>query len=645
MKYQLFPGGVTNYMRLSSLQYQPECVMNSNHHLHRSGLKLFLLAVLLPVGVIAQNIIIAGRVVVIEIWAPLPYSTISNFDKGSVNATNANNEGSFSIQLPVTPDSVKVSMIGYRSEKLNGAANFGPGHITIALQRAEKLLEEVVIKPLNALDIIRQAIARLPSSQPTKSFQTTGFYREIIRDREHYFSVAEAVFTTQFDPRKKDYTLRLDKGRAKEDVSYTQLFEDYHPGGGPQEAMKNSFLVEIPAFLNNKELGKFEFKRLPGSVYDGEQLYVIGFDQKADIKQALEMGTIFINAEDFSIVRYEASTSPRGLSFIRGLTGSDKMFADLLGIEFQHKGWKRKATFIKVENLSFLNYAESEHQISYKQKRKQLDLDLVLSLQLLLSPQQDTLKQKITKEEEWKKKDLVRNLPVTFDPAYWGMSETISPTKELTEIVNGISSANKRPLAFGALSGWNKYNEPLFVTYPTGDSIIFVPTARSHWEDNHTGPFLYRNLDQEEAIEALVKISKNSDPTAPPDNGFQQSGIMIRDSSAGSEHHLALTIGTSGGKKLKLILSETRDGKKISETYNLQDPVAWLKIERKGSDVIVSKKLPAEGLWQVIKTYSANWSNPRLQAGLCSSVRFPGDAPKMRPDIRAVYSNIKIGPR
>jgi hypothetical protein len=125
-------------------------------------LLIFLLAFFLPVSIYAQQISISGRVIDLQNAEPLPSSTISAYYKGRLSVIIANKDGDFNLQLFSVPDSMIISMIGYRSKKINGGAGFNINNLTISLGRSQ---------------------------------------------------------------------------------TYTQLFENYHPGGGPQEAMKSSFQI------------------------------------------------------------------------------------------------------------------------------------------------------------------------------------------------------------------------------------------------------------------------------------------------------------------------------------------------------------------------------------------------------------------
>ena len=173
-----------------------------------------------------------GKVLDAITGEPLPAASIILFSSGKKTGLVANKEGVFSFTASV--DSIRVSMVGYRSKTIFSKEFINKNYFEVRLEVVAAELSEVIVKKTTALDIIKKAIAAIPSFQPTENFENKGFYREIIKDKENYFSVAEAVFAAQYYPVKESYKLKLIQGRSKEDVAYTRLFEDYHPGGGTQ---------------------------------------------------------------------------------------------------------------------------------------------------------------------------------------------------------------------------------------------------------------------------------------------------------------------------------------------------------------------------------------------------------------------------
>ncbi|HEX4373655.1 MAG TPA: carboxypeptidase-like regulatory domain-containing protein, partial [Puia sp.] len=468
----------------------------------------------------------------------LPGASIIIYHSGNITGLVANKEGRFVINSASQFDSIHISMVGYYSktfskEKINGLAS-----VEIKLDPAPAELHEIVIRPITTIEIIKKTIANISSNQPQNNFENKGFYREIIKDKDNYFSVAEAVFEAQYFSSAKNYKLKLIQGRSKEDVAYTRLFEDFHPGGGPQAVAENGFITKVPEFLNIKDINKFHYKIDSIVQLDGRSLFHISFDQNAGVKEALDKGFMLIEMDDLAIVSYDIYNSPVGTPYIKSLTGSEKIFAEILNIDLKRKGWHTHVDFTNINNKWLMGYAETEYALSYKQPKKKLDLDLTINIQLAFTELNKTINKEITKDEEWKKKNIISNLPTAFDPAFWGNNNIISPTEQVKNIIDNITKNNKELPTGDSLTGWKYFNQDLFVSYQTNDTITLIPIMKCNWEDDKTGGFLFKEMDSDFVTEIKITIVKNSDNNDLPDRGFQQAGIMIRSENDPKENYV-----------------------------------------------------------------------------------------------------------
>jgi CarboxypepD_reg-like domain len=573
---------------------------------------------------------------------PLPGASISIFKAGRVSGLVSNKEGRFAMAELPGYDSVKFSMVGYRSKVFYEKELTSNHYLEIKLVPAPSELQEVVVKPPVAIEIIKKVIAKIPSYLPADIFESKGFYREIIRDRENYFSVAEAVFLAQYFPQKETYKLKLLQGRSKEEVAYTRLFEDFHPGGGPQSVAGNSFITGRPDFLNLKKISSFNYKIDSLLQFDGRWLYSISFDQKPGIKEALEKGRLLVDMDDYAVVRYEAANSPLGSAYIKNLTGTDKVFAEILNIDFQRKGWKRRVDFTRVNDKWLMSYAEAEHAIGYKQPKKNLDLDLIISIELLMTDLQLPVTKEISKDEEWKRKNIIANLPGVFDSAYWGNNNIISPTANVNNIVAGISKNNNDAPAGNAMHDWQYLNRNFFVASQRADTILLIPVMKCLWEDDETGGTLYKEMQGDFSIESKINLEKNSNPAETPDKGFQQAGIMIRSYDTAKENYLLLTTGTGGNPNPKVFFKKTTDNKSKTVVDKKQTMNGWLRMEKRGKTITAFFKEEHTTEWNKVGEYEIDWLKDKVQMGLAVFASFSGSGPKMHPDMKAVFSQLKI---
>lgn len=569
---------------------------------------------------------------------PLAGATLTIYSQGKISGLVANKEGRFI--LSGSTDSLKVSMVGYYSKFLKKEQLLSSVFIEIRLEIAAAVLPEVTVRPLTALDVIKRAIASINTDKPNRNFQNKGFYREIIRDNDNYFSVAEAVFIAQYFPSAKDYKLQLVQGRSKEDVAFSRLFEDFHPGGGPQSVAGKDFTVSRPEFLNSGYLKDFIYKIDSLVYFDNRWFYHISFDQRPGVKKAYDKGYLLVDKETYNVLRYEVENSPAGTPYIKDLTGTDKIFAEILNIDFKRKGWKRRVDFTSVNNQWVMSYAAAEYVIGYKQPKKELDLDLTIQVELAYTELLDTIHREINKAEEWKRKNLIANLPSAFDPSFWGNHAVISPTEKIDSIISRLSQKNNDIPAVSSIAGWEYFNRNQFVTWQAADTIMMQPFVKSRWEDEETGGMLFRQIENDFIAELKIDVAKSSDESRLPDNGFQQGGLIIR--NAGNENYVLMSVGTAGNPGSKLFFKKTIDGKSKTVITKLDNMYCWLKLIRKGNTVETYCKSTEQGEYKKAGAYKLDWLKGKLQFGLVAFAGFSGQGPKMKPDVKVIFTQIKV---
>jgi hypothetical protein len=251
----------------------------------------------------------------------------------------------------------------------------------------------------------------------------------------------------------------------------------------------------------------------------------------------------------------------------------------------------------------------------------------------------------IDADEEWKRKNLVRNLPSVFDPGFWGNNNIISPTEQVKTIVETISkNNNEQSMAGKQVSDWQYMNRNLFVSYQDEDTITMIPIMKCWWEDDKSGALLFKEMHGDFSIETKINISK-SNSAEMPDKGFQQAGIIIRKKDDQKENYIFLSIGTGGNPAPKISFKKTIDSKSKTLTEKVENMNGWLRMEKKGNKLTVSYKSEINNKYKTIGEFANEWLNSDIQIGLAAFAGFPGDGPKMKPDMKAEFTQLKIETR
>ena len=378
--------------------------------------------------------------------------------------------------------------------------------------------------------------------------------------------------------------------------------------------------------------------------FDNRWLYHISFDQKPGLKESLDKGYVLIDTEDDAVVQYDVQNSPLGEPYIKSLTGSDKIFAELLNIDLKRKSWKHRVDFTRIKDKWVMSYAETKYSIAYKQPKKDLDLDLTISIALAFTELYRPITKPIIKSEEWKKNNIVANLPTAFDSAFWGNNNIISSTEDVKNIIANLSKNNGDLPAAPSVAGWQYLNRNLFVSFKRNDTITLIPVMKSNWEDDITGGLLYREMDSDFVIKSKINVVKNSDNSAEPDRGFQQAGIIIRSMNDSSENYVFLSVGTGGNPNPKQFFKRTINNKSKTVVEKRTAMKGWMRIEKAGKKVIAYFKDDDSSDYKKAGEYNLDWLDGKVQVGLAVFAAFSGDGPKMKPDIKANFVQVKIEP-
>ena len=562
--------------------------------------------------------------------------------------TITNEEGLFSLALPPAADSVKVSHLGYAPATY--AVPPGGDTLRIALMPSSYELAGIVVRPRDPVEILGRALAAIPRHSPPRPFGGMGFYREIIRDSAGYLSVVEAVFQLANFPEEdagERRQLRLVQGRSSEEVRATRLFEDFHPSGGPNMTAGLDLRLYRPDFLQAERLDNYEFTLEDLSSYDGRPVYVIGFDQRPDVREALARGRIFIDAESYALIRYESGFSPRGAPYRRHLSGADRMFARLLKIGFVQRSADLEVNFRRHGDRWFLSDAHFEWVVAYEQEKKDLDLEFTLASDLVLTHIDPDGAAPIPPGERWSRKQVILNVPAVSNEAFWGENNFLSPEKSIGEVIDRMN-AGRDPglLPDPSPAGWRLFRPETAAVYSDGEDLLLQPLMESQWKDDGAGPMLIREITGDFSIEARVHILGAKDGAQLPSTGRQQGGLMVRQHRHDDrENHLLLSIGNVGNPNMRVLYQSTRNSRSALKMEKTGHNVMDLRIVRQGAAFQCWMKTPAAAEWQLLESFDRPDLGATLEIGPAAYAHFSGDGPKMYPDLLVRFEGLRIDQR
>jgi hypothetical protein len=170
-----------------------------------------------------QNYItIKGKVIDAESRAPLVFATVAVKESNVAIVTNIDGEFTLKIGEPLTAKNLEITYLGYKNKTVpisemrdNGFKN------VIELETAPIPIKEIIVKPLDPVDIVDKAISHIGENYESVPNLMTAFYRETIRKNRTYVSIGEAVVEIFKAPYSNDLRFdgaRIYKGRKSSDV-------------------------------------------------------------------------------------------------------------------------------------------------------------------------------------------------------------------------------------------------------------------------------------------------------------------------------------------------------------------------------------------------------------------------------------------
>ncbi len=607
---------------------------------------LFLFSASLAIGLRAQTPRLVGQVIDSRNGKSLSGAHLLAYGEQLTGAIT-NEDGRFILLVPGRLDSLKCSHLGYASRIVSGE-EWEKDSLRIELTPIAYDLEAISVKPRDAHRLVKEAIAALPRHFPGEPLAARGFYRETIRDGSDYLSIAEAVFGMRLFPASKEkdqLQLSLLQGRASEDVKASLLFEDFHPAGGPHHVAGLDLRRGRPTFLQANYLEKYEYHFEKRSRYDGREVYVIAFDQRVGVEEALSRGRLFIEVENKAVLRYESGFSPRGQAYRQHLSGKDKLFAKLLNIDFVQKEGNLQVNFRRRGEHYYLHDAHHEWVVDYRQPKKALDLTFHLQIDLLLTEFDFKNVRPIPEGRRWQKQQLIINLPTAWNESFWGAHNHLSPSRRIQSVVRKMNAgtAGYEPARDTVAGRWTRFAPQLLHVYRLKDTLCLRPLMKARWRDEAKAGMLRQTVTGDFQLIARIELQGAENPEKLPQRGWQQGGLLIRNPrDSNAQNHLMLGFGTAGNPKFKLLQQSTEAGKSALYMDKTDYPNVHLKIIRQGARFEFWTRSPGQDSWQLLRHFDRPDFPKKLEVGPTAFAWFPGNGPEMRPSVVACFSELEL---
>lgn len=251
-------------------------------------------------------VLIRGKVVNAVTKEVLVFASVTVQQTNIGIITNLDGEFTLKIDESLASGNLEISFLGFKNKvipisELKGNKN------TIEMEPAPIPIKEVVVRPLDPVEIVEKAISRISKNYESEPNLMTAFYRETIKKNRSYVSIGEAAVEIFKAPYANDVRFdgaRIYKGRKSSDVEKmdTVLFKLQ---GGPANSLQLDIVKNPESILTREAMENYNYSLSGVIQINDKPHYVIDFIQKPSVEIPLFMGSLYIDMDTYALSEAE----------------------------------------------------------------------------------------------------------------------------------------------------------------------------------------------------------------------------------------------------------------------------------------------------------------------------------------------------
>ncbi len=368
------------------------------------------------------------------------YVTVPNSHVGTV--TNSEGEFTLKISNDIKATEIEFSHIGYNKKRVS-LASLMPTDNQILLEPSSIPLDEVTVRPIDAKQIVADALMKVPYNYSDVPNMLTGFYRETIRQRRDYISISEAVvdiYKASYKPVGGGDRVRVFKGRKSANVKKADTLT-VKLQGGPSVSLlldiaKNPDLL---FFENDFELYDFTLEDIVA--IDNRINYVISFAQKKNISTPLYYGRLYIDTRNLAFTHAQFSVNLENKDEAAQLFIKRKP----RGVKFVPITTSYLVTYNEQNGIYYLNYARNELTFKANWSRRFFNTTYTINSELAITDRSIDNATRFPYRDSFKPTDVLTESVAAFnDEDFWGEHNYIKPEESIEEAIRKYGKRLKR---------------------------------------------------------------------------------------------------------------------------------------------------------------------------------------------------------
>jgi hypothetical protein len=383
-------------------------------------------------------ILIRGKVVDAVTREPLVFASVSVQQSNVGIITNLDGEFMLKIDESLAASgALEFTFVGYKNKVVPISELKGNKNV-IELEAAPIPIKEIVVRPVDPVNVVLQAINRISKNYESEPNLMTAFYRETVKKNRTYVSIGEAAVEIFKAPYANDVRfdgVRMYKGRKSADVEKmdTVLFKLQ---GGPVNALQLDILKNTESILTREAMEYYTYS-LGGVIeINNRPHYVIDFVQKPDVEIPLFMGSFYIDMDTYAITEVEfgfnlSDKSAAVSIFIRKKPLGMDIYPEVASYRAQYREQDGKMHFV---------YSRAEVRFKINWKKKLFNTTYTTMSEIAVTDRTDQEVIKFAGKDKIKYTDVFSEKVSSFaDEKFWGDYNVIEPDQSIESAIRKLS--------------------------------------------------------------------------------------------------------------------------------------------------------------------------------------------------------------
>ena len=376
---------------------------------------------------------ISGIVKDVNTKRPVAFAHV--FVPGTHVGTIANLDGKFTlkIQQDLNTGEIGVSHLGYRVSKFEIEAR--KGKVTdFFVEPYSVTLREILVKPYDPREIVLKALEKKEENYATIPYLCTGFYRETIKQKSDYISIAEAVINIYQGPitsPARANQVKLVQGRKSADVKDADTLA-LKLQGGPNMANVLDIVHNSEVIIDEESIDFYSYELLDIVQIENEANFVIGFEPRVIVPFALMQGKLYISSDSYAITMAD---------FELDLSDKDKAAKNFVKskprrLRFTPKNTRYLVSYTKIDDKYHLNYIRSEIEFFADWRRRLFRTNYTVMLEMAVTQRESENVSRFPYREALSTRNVLADkVSVYFEDDFWGDYNYIEPDQSIESAI------------------------------------------------------------------------------------------------------------------------------------------------------------------------------------------------------------------